>query len=210
VPVIELDKRLHAYRPDLADARLRGRVQAAQFSAGEIRVLAAPIAGLHREPRFDARQSTQALMGELMRVFDAREGWAWVQLETDGYVGYISEDMLTAPGKPATHRVAVPSTFMFPGPDIKAQPVTVLPMNAALAVVKEDEKFATLANGQFAIREHVKPQGNYERDFVEVAERSLHVPYLWGGKSVMGLDCSGLVQLSLEAAIARGLNNLAP
>jgi cell wall-associated NlpC family hydrolase len=196
----ELDKRLHAFRPDLADIRLKGRVEAPAYTEGERRVLTAPIAGLHREPRFDAMQLTQVLMGEPMRVFEAREGWAWVQLETDGYVGYVSEDMLWQEGKPATHRVAVPSTFMFQAPSIKTQPVVTLPMNAALAVTGGDEKFASLSNGQFVFRRHLREQGSYEADFVEVAERFLHVPYLWGGKSSVGLDCSGLVQLALEAS----------
>jgi cell wall-associated NlpC family hydrolase len=196
----QLDKRLHAYRPDLADARLRGKVEAAGFSEGEIRTLTGPLAGLHREPRFDSMQLTQVLMGERLRVFDAREGWAWVQLESDGYVGYLSEDMLGPATEVATHTVGVPSAFMFPAPHIKSQPVTTLPMNAAVRTIKLDGEFAQLANGQFIAARHLRPVGSFEADYVAVAERFLHVPYLWGGKSVMGLDCSGLVQLSLQAA----------
>jgi len=196
----ELDKRLHAYSPGLADVRLRGRVAADRFVAGERRRLVAPLAGLHREPRFDAMQLTQALMGDELQVFDAREGWAWVQLAQDGYVGYVAEDMLGPPGKPPTHRVSARSTFMFQAPSIKTQPVTVLPMNASLAVTGEDGKFATLANGQFIYLPHLSPLEKTAQDFVAVAEQFLHVPYLWGGKSAVGLDCSGLVQLSLQAA----------
>jgi cell wall-associated NlpC family hydrolase len=195
-----LDKRLHAFRPDLADERLRGLVDAAAFAAGELRRLAAPLAGLHREPRFDAMQLTQVLMGETLRVFEAREGWAWVQLESDGYVGYVAEDMLGPAGPPPTHRVAVPATFMFAAPDIKVQPVVTLPMNAAIAVAGGDERFARLDNGRFVFRGHLRPLSACESDFVAVAECFRHVPYLWGGKSAAGLDCSGLLQLSLQAA----------
>lgn len=197
----KLDPRLNAFRSDLADARLgRAAAGAARLVEGEARVIAAPVLSLHREPRFDARIDTQGLLGERVRVFETREGWAWLQLEKDGYVGYAALDDLAAPASPPTHRVAVPSTFMFPAPDIKAQPVVTVTLNAEVAVLREDERFAHLANGRFIIARHLKPLGEFEADFVAVAEAFRHVPYLWGGKSVLGLDCSGLVQLSLQAA----------
>jgi cell wall-associated NlpC family hydrolase len=194
------DPRLHAIRPDLADARLGAAAGGVRLVEGEHKEVAAPLLSLHREPRFDARLDTQALMGEHVRVFDVREGWAWLQLESDGYVGYAAQDDLTAIGPAATHRVAVPSTFMFPGPDIKSQPAVTLTMNARIAVTGRDERFAHLANGRFVVESHLKPVGEAAADFVAVAEAYRHVPYLWGGKSVLGLDCSGLVQLSLQAA----------
>jgi len=195
----ELDPRLHAIRPDIADARLGAAVGAARPVEGEVREVATPILSLHREPRFDSRIDTQALLGERARVFDTREGWAWLQLESDGYVGYAALDDLTPPGPGATHRVAVPSTFMFPAPDIKAQPVITVTLNAKVAVLREDERFAHLANGRFVVARYLQPVGMFATDFVAVAEAYRHVPYLWGGKSVLGLDCSGLVQLSLQA-----------
>lgn len=196
----KLDPRLHAIRSDIADARLGAAAGAARPVEGEMRVVTAPLLSLHREPRFDARIDTQALLGERVRVFETREGWAWLQLETDGYVGYAALDDLAAPAAPPTHRVAVPSTFMFSAPDIKTQPVITVTLNAQVAVTREDERFAHLANGRFIVARHLKPLGEREADFVAVAEACRHVPYLWGGKSVLGLDCSGLVQLSLQAA----------
>lgn len=166
---------------------------------GTLRRLAVAIAGVHREPRADAMQTTQALMGEPVRVFEEHAGWAWCQLERDGYVGYLPAGALSAAISAPTHRVCVPSTFMFPKADIKSGPAVVLTMNAEVAVVDGDEKFLRLVGGAFVFARHLMPLGQYEADFVAVAERFLHVPYLWGGKSVLGLDCSGLVQLSLEA-----------
>ncbi len=196
-----VDPRLHAIRPDIADARLGAKVTGSQrLVEGEPKEVAAPLLSLHREPRFDARLDTQALMGERLRVFEMREGWAWLQLETDGYVGYAAQDDLASVGAAATHRVAVPSTFMFPAPDIKSQPTVTLTLNAALRVTGKDERFAHLANGRFVVAHHLAPLGESAADFVAVAEAYRHVPYLWGGKSVLGLDCSGLVQLSLQAA----------
>lgn len=196
----KLDPRLNALRSDLADARLGAAAGGVRLVEGESRMVSAPVLSLHREPRFDARIDTQALLGERVRVFETHEGWAWLQLEKDGYVGYAAMDDLAAPAAPPTHRVAVPSTFMFPAPDIKAQPPVTVTMNAEVAVLREDERFAHLANGRFIVARHLKPLGMFEPDFVTVAEAFLHVPYLWGGKSVLGLDCSGLVQLSLQAA----------
>jgi cell wall-associated NlpC family hydrolase len=195
-----IDPRLNALRGDVADIRLASLAKGARLVEGEVREVAVPLLSLFSEPRFDARLDTQGLMGERVRVFDAQEGWAWLQLEADGYVGYASQDDLTLRQAVKTHRIAVPSTFMFPAPDIKSQPVVTLTMNASVAVIGGDERFAHLANGGFIVARHLKPLNESEADFVAVAEAYLHVPYLWGGKSVLGLDCSGLVQLSLEAA----------
>jgi cell wall-associated NlpC family hydrolase len=198
--MMNFDPRLNAIRSDLVDARLGVAAGDARRVEGIVKEVAAPLLSLHREPRFDARLDTQALMGERVRVFDVQEGWAWLQLESDGYVGYAAQDDLIAAGSAATHRIAVPSTFMFPAPDIKSQPTVTLTLNATLRVLRQDERFAHLANGRFVVASHLRPVSEVEADFVAVAEAYRHVPYLWGGKSVLGLDCSGLVQLSLQAA----------
>lgn len=196
----QIDPRLNALRADIADARLAKLARGARLVEGDVKEVAVPILSLHGQPRFDARLDTQALMGERVRVFDTQEGWAWLQLETDSYVGYAALDDLAPPRIEPTHRIAVPSTFMFPAPDIKSQPVVTVTLNARVAVVGGDERFAHLANGRFVVARHLKPLSETEPDFVAVAEAYLHVPYLWGGKSVRGIDCSGLVQLSLEAS----------
>jgi cell wall-associated NlpC family hydrolase len=196
----KIDPRLNALRADIADARLATRARGVRLVEGENMEVVVPLLSLHREPRFDSRLDTQALLGERVRVFDSHEGWAWLQLETDSYVGYAAQDNLSVPRNEPTHRVAVPSTFMFPAPDIKSQPVVTLTMNAKVSVFGGDEKFAHLANGRFVVARHLKPLSESEQDFVAVAEAYMHVPYLWGGKSVLGLDCSGLVQLALEAS----------
>jgi len=196
----KIDPRLNALRGDIVDARLASAAKGARLVEGETKEIAVPLLSLYREPRFDARLDTQGLMGERVRVFDVQEGWAWLQLEADGYVGYASADDLAVPQVENSHRIAVPSTFMFPAPDIKSQPVVTVTMGARVAVVGGDERFAHLANGRFIVARHLKPLGESEPDFVAVAEAYLNVPYLWGGKSVLGIDCSGLVQLSLAAS----------
>ena len=195
-----LDPRLHAFRADLADSRLRGRIDAAHYTPGDACEIIDPIASVRREPRFDAVQTTQALLGESVRVFDRGEGWAWVQTERDGYVGYLAEDSLGRGHGPATHRVSTPLTFSYPGPDHKAQPAALAPMNAQVRVVASGEKYAEIAGGRFMIARHLVPLADQAADFVAVAEQFSGVPYCWGGKTALGLDCSGLLQTALHAA----------
>ncbi|MFO1133313.1 MAG: NlpC/P60 family protein [Hyphomicrobiales bacterium] len=195
----KLDPRLHAYRPDLADAALVGKVDAEHFVEPQIVQVTEPVVTLHKAPRFDAMQLTQALFGEQVKFFEEEEGWAWVQLVKDGYVGYVNSNALSRQVVEPTHRVAVPTTFMYPDANLKTLPAIPLTLNAQVTVVAENGAYSQLSNGRFVFTAHLKRSDDVEVDFVAVAEMFRHVPYFWGGKSVQGLDCSGLVQLSLEA-----------
>lgn len=194
-----LDPRLHAYRSDLADAALAGRITAERFVEPKLMQVFEPVISVHKAPRFDAMQLTQALMGEVVKLFHEQEGWAFVQLVRDGYVGYVKSDALSASNAGATHRVAVPSTFIYPDASLKAQPAVLVTLNAQVSVVEANGSYARLANGRFVFAAHLKPVDTAEADFVAVAEMFRNVPYYWGGKSALGLDCSGLVQVALEA-----------
>lgn len=195
-----LDRRLHAYRPDLAASHLRGQVEALAFAEPQPMQVVAPSAPLRREPRPDAPLDTEALMGEAVDVYERHEGWAWVQLKADGYVGYCPDDALRADIPAPTHRVTTLRSFVYPGPSIKLPPLAVLSLGAAVNVVGETGEFHRLADGGHVFAQHLAPIDRHEPDFVAVAERFLHVPYLWGGKTSLGLDCSGLTQLALAAA----------
>jgi len=195
----KLDPRLNAFREDLADAALEGSVTAGRFAAPRLMQVIEPVISLHKQPRFDAMQITQALMGETVKLFAEEEGWAWVQLIRDGYVGYVNANALASSPFVPSHRVAVPSTFLYPEASLKSQPALPITLNAQVTVVGESGAFSRLSNGRFVFTAHLKRADEYEGDFVTVAEWFRHVPYYWGGKSVQGLDCSGLVQLALEA-----------
>ena len=205
--MIKLDPRLHAHRPDLADAALAGKVEAERFVEPRLMQVIEPVVTVHKAPRFDAMQLTQALFGETVKLFHEEEGWAWVQLAKDGYVGYVNGNALSPHVAAPTHRVAVPSTFMYPDANLKTLPAIHLTLNAQVAVVAENGTYSQLSNGRFVFTAHLKHVDEVEPDFVAVAEMFRHVPYYWGGKSVQGLDCSGLVQLSLEACGMKALRD---
>ncbi len=194
------DPRLTPARADLAAKELEGKVTAARYVEGRDREVIEPQAPLRREPAPDAPLATEALKGERVTIYDANaEGWAWGQLAADGYVGWLPANALAPPGAPPTHKVAALRTFAFPSPSIKLPPIEALPLGARLAVARTEERMAVTQSGAYVPAAHLAPIAIYEPDFVAVAERFLGVPYLWGGKTVLGLDCSGLVQIALAA-----------
>lgn len=198
------DARLHAFRSDLADARLKGQVAADRFVAGRPARITAAVADLRKAPRPDAGINTQALFGEDVLVFEVAEGWAWVQAERDGYVGYAADNVLGAREHAPTHIVSVPRTFLYPGPDLRFPIGGQLSIGSAVTVTGSAETrgthYALLPSGQAVIARHLRPLTEVADDFVTVAESFLGTPYLWGGVSGFGIDCSGLVQLSMRMA----------
>lgn len=199
------DPRLTPARPDLAARYLEGKVKAARFVDGETFEVIAPLAPLRDAPRIDAMLQTEALRGERVTIYDRPslnnpgEGWAWGQLESDGYVGWLPDAALAPAGLEPTHKVIALRTFEFPGRSIKLPPRAALTLGTTLAIARSEDNFATTHDGGYLPAQHLAPLAHVEPDFVAVAERFLGTPYLWGGKSSLGIDCSGLVQVSLAA-----------
>jgi cell wall-associated NlpC family hydrolase len=193
------DPRITPARPDLAAAHLEGKVSAARFVEGEAREVIDAQAPVREHPAPDAPLVTEALMGERVTTYEVNdEGWAWGQLDGDGYVGWLPANALTAARAAPTHTVTALRTLVFPGPSIKLPPVAAPPLGSRLTVMRMQERFAVAAIGYVPAR-HLAPSDRHEPDFVAVAERFLGTPYLWGGKTSHGLDCSGLVQVALNA-----------
>ncbi|UCH75602.1 MAG: C40 family peptidase [Rhodospirillales bacterium] len=191
------DPRLHAYRPDLADEQLRGRVEADRYVVGRpfhIRVGTLP---LRSEPSPESPQASELLFGEPVSVFDIANGWAWVQNSVDGYVGYVEAKGLASGQDIPTHRVSVLRTYLYAEANLKSPARELLSMNSPVSVASIDGPFCRVADGGWIWAEHLAPADVFESDHGDVAFRFVGTPYLWGGRSSVGLDCSGLVQMAL-------------
>jgi cell wall-associated NlpC family hydrolase len=194
------DPRVTPARADLAAKHLEGKVKAARYVEGRIYEVIEPQAPLRREPRPDAPLETEALKGERVTIYDTNgEGWAWGQLASDGYVGWLPDNALTPPGAAPTHKVTALRTLVFAGPSIKQPPLEALPLGARLVIARIKDRMAVTPSGAYVPATHIALIDQNETDFVAVAERFLGAPYLWGGKTALGLDCSGLVQVALTA-----------
>lgn len=196
------DRRLTPARPDLAATSLQGIVAAPRYVAPRRMLVRSEMVALRAEPHPEAGMDTQALFGERIDVYEIdMEGWAWGQLARDGYVGYLAANDLVddSAGAAPTHKALAPRTFIYPARNMKTPPLGALPMNALVHVMDDDGTFARLREGYVWAR-HLTPLDVAQDDFVTVAELFLHAPYLWGGKTWQGLDCSGLIQIALQAA----------
>lgn len=196
-----LDPRLNAYRADLAAACLEGKVAAPRFVTGTSAQVCVPVAALRRTAAPNGARDTELLFGEAVTVLDRTDGWAWVQATRDQYVGYVAADELHDGAPAPTHHVAAVRSFIYEAADLKSPVRNWVSLNTPLVVTSQSGKFSVLAGGGFVFTAHLRDAGSAARDFVRVAESFLETPYLWGGRSSLGLDCSALVQCALEAAL---------
>jgi hypothetical protein len=196
------DPRLNVYRPDLADAGLRGIVQAKRFVAGKPGRVIVGRTSLKEAPDAGARQGSELLFGDRVTVFEHDRGWAWLRCETDGYVGYARSDALARAGRPTTHRITALRSYLFGEPDLKSPPRDILHMTSAVAVVGRQDNWLKLSAddgmaGGWIWGAHAIRKTEFGRDAISAARRFIGAPYAWGGRSTEGLDCSALVQLAL-------------
>lgn len=193
------DPRLTPARPDLAAAYLKDKVAAPRYAEGVSYRIMRGRAGLRTKPDHDATMDNELLFGEGFTVYDIANGWAWGQSAEDGYVGYLRDIALGEEAPAPTHRVSASMTPLLPAPDIRRPYLDMLPMNAKVAVETREGNFARIAPDGYVFARHVVVLAHAEKDWVAVAERFIRAPYVWGGKTAAGIDCSGLVQSALEA-----------
>lgn len=195
------DARLTPARGDLADVALRGVAEARRYAAPARHVVVRGRAGLHRDPCPAAPFDTVLLFGEPFRVLEMTNGWAWGQSVLDGYVGYVpSRALAPAPADPPDHAVWAMACHLYREPRLKQAPAGILPFAARVRVARRRDGYAEIAAGLWAPAPLLRPLASPEPDWVAVAQRFDGVPYVWGGRSASGIDCSGLVQLALQAA----------
>ncbi|MEO5616078.1 MAG: NlpC/P60 family protein [Cypionkella sp.] len=188
-----MDRRLTPATARVAHVSLKGQFDAPRFTEGEKRRVAMPLADLLRSP--GGARDRQVLLGEAFTVIDQQDGYAFGFASKDGYCGWLAEQALGEGPKP-THWVASPGTHLYPEPRVQAREIAALSMGAQVAVITQGAKFTETSQG-FIPTPHLLPLGQYHKDPISVAEGFLAVPYLWGGNSRAGIDCSGLAQTAL-------------
>jgi cell wall-associated NlpC family hydrolase len=159
-----------------------------------------PVVALRKEPRRDCGIDTELIYGETVTTFREDEGWAYVQAERDGYVGYLPYEDLRVVPQAATHRVTTLRTYLYAGPSIKTPDPVLIPQDARLTITGERDAFAITDQRQFVYAAHLAPVSQTAPDYVAVAESYVGTPYFWGGRTSLGLDCSGLVQTAMRMA----------
>jgi len=191
-----MDRRLTPANAHVAATYLKGSIEAPTYTDGELWCVGQPVVNLYRSP--DGARDRQLLLGDVVTVYDTRDGYAFLRAQKDGCVGYVRAEALIAPFTP-THWVAVPGGHSYSKPDIKSSEVDSLVFGNALEIVSHMPKFFETAQGTFVPKPHLWPIEKRFTDPVTVAQLHFGAPYLWGGNSARGIDCSGLVQASLMA-----------
>ncbi len=189
------DKRLMPANGRVAAAYLRGRVEAETFVTGWQRVAHRPVVDLRAAP--NGARDRQILLGEIVTVYEDHNGWSFVQA-SHGYVGYVLTDALGPIAQAATHFVATPATHAYAQETMKSEDLLALPFGSRLHVVAERRSFFETDHG-YVPKKHMRALDRPFQDAATVAQMHFGVPYLWGGDSTRGIDCSGLVHAALTA-----------
>ncbi|WP_259784766.1 C40 family peptidase [Aliiroseovarius crassostreae] len=191
------DRRLTPANPRVAHDSLRGLVSSERYSPGLLMRVVTPVADILRSP--NGPRDRQALYGEQLLALEEHEGHAFVQAERDGYVGYVDRRCL-GPAVASTQWVSAAATHLYATPDFKTIEHMGLSFGARLAIVADHGRFRETAEGLFVPSAHLSNRGEKLNDPANTAALFLGTPYLWGGNSRAGIDCSGLVQAALTAA----------
>ena len=196
---MSFDSRTTLARADLAASDLEGRVPASRYAPRIAMQVVIPVTGIRSQPKSDAEQVNQLLFGEIFDMVETANGFAWGQARRDGYVGFVEIGALSAELNSPTHWVHSPSTLAFARPSIKSPLWGLLSCTALLTVDDADGALVHAVGAGWIPARHLRLIGQGWSDVATVALTMMGTPYLWGGRSHRGLDCSGLVQMALQA-----------
>lgn len=190
-----MDRRLTPANARVADLSLAGQVEAQAFVQGRPMSVGVAVASLCAAP--GGARDRQLLCGEAVHSYECHAGWHFVRAERDGYVGYVEDTALTD-HQPSTHRVITLATHAYSEESFKSPERLHLSFGSQLRVIDERRHFFETSHG-FVPKKHLRPLDKPLTDPVSAAQLFFGVPYLWGGNSALGIDCSGLVQAGLLA-----------
>lgn len=205
-PAPRPDPRITPYKADLAASYLKDVVEAKNYGDAIRHQVMMPVIPLHKTPANASMMDTQLLLGAEFDIYDIHNGWAWgqeVQVDgskhSEGYVGYVPNMALARGAAEPTHQISTIRAPVFIKPDLKTAIRTTLPLNAKLSVDGRDGDYLRILDMGYVHVNHITTIESASGDFVSVAELHLGLPYVWGGISPDGVDCSGLVQAALRA-----------
>lgn len=190
-----MDRRLTPSNGRVAASHLEGVADAQAFVEGVPQAICQPVVDLLPEP--DRRRDRQLLMGASVKTYEDRGGWSFIQSDYDGYVGYVESKALAKPFAP-THFVSTAATHAYDAESFKSRDLVRLSLGSRVEIVNERQKVFETTIG-FIPKKHLRPLDRPYQDPVTVAQMLFGVPYLWGGNSSLGIDCSGLVSAALSA-----------
>ena len=195
-----MDRRITPVRNDLAADWLRAKFKAERYAAGEPCTVIRDGAPLHFSPERSATMESQLIHGEVFQVYEQRDGWCWGQNLTDNYVGYVPAVDLAADLPAPDHQVAALHCHLYTEPDLKRPTAGIISMSARVKIIDIDGKFCRIASGYWLHSRHLVSLDYNTQDLIGTAVKFIGVPYLWGGRTAQGLDCSSLVQITMAMA----------